>query len=403
MIETIDVSGKIPIVKECDVIVVGGGIAGCAAAVAAARRGVSVTLIEKSIVLGGLATLGHVCIYLPLDDGRGRKVYGGLAEELLHVCIKYGYDNLPDCWRSKPMFVENPEGRYKTNFNIPAAVMALDELMENEGVNVVFDTVFSEPIMENGRCLGIIVENKSGRTAYMAKAFVDASGDSDLLFRAGAECEDRENIISYWSQELTFESLKKGIEERSFISAAPIRSFGLKPHEDPSKSNLPMFKGTNSEDVNAYIRVSRSLAREYLKANQNGDRCMMTLPFMPDFRMTRRLIGKSELIVKAGRREEHSIGCMIDSLHPDGVYEFPYEGLINDTIANIAAAGRMVSATGRAWEIARFIPACALTGHAAGAVAAVSAISGFAMQNINVAELQRSLEYDGVILHMDND
>ena len=90
---------EIPVACETDVLVIGGGIAGVAAAVAASRNGVGVTLIEKSIVLGGLATLGHVCIYLPLDDGIGHKIYGGLAEELLYTSIKYGFNNLPECWR----------------------------------------------------------------------------------------------------------------------------------------------------------------------------------------------------------------------------------------------------------------------------------------------------------------
>ena len=93
---------EIPVVKETDVIVVGGGLAGVAASVAAAREGMKVTLIEKTIMLGGLATAGHVCVYLPIDDGAGHKVYGGLAEELLHICIKYSYDNLPDEWRDCP-------------------------------------------------------------------------------------------------------------------------------------------------------------------------------------------------------------------------------------------------------------------------------------------------------------
>ena len=93
---------------------------------------------------------------------------------------------------------------------------------------------------------------------------------------------------------------------------------------------------------------------------------------------------------------------MIDSLKPDGVYEFPYEGLINDTLTNIAAAGRTVSATGRGWEITRYIPACALTGHAAGAAAAECAKSGTALQKLDVAALQKSLENDGVILHLEH-
>lgn len=150
-------SHSIPVAGEADVIVVGGGVAGVAAAVSAARNGSRVILLEKSIILGGLATLGHVCIYLPLDDGLGHKVYGGLAEELLHVCIRYGYDNLPDCWRNGPDTVDTPTGRYRTNFNIPAAVCALDELMEQEGIQVVFDTNFCAPIMEGKTCKGVIV------------------------------------------------------------------------------------------------------------------------------------------------------------------------------------------------------------------------------------------------------
>ena len=125
----------------------------------------------------------------------GHKVYGGLAEELLHVCIRYGYDNLPDCWRNGPDTVDTPTGRYRTNFNIPAAVCALDELMEQEGIQVVFDTNFCAPIMEGKTCKGVIVENKSGRTAYLAKAFVDASGDLDLMFRAGAPTETPEHCF----------------------------------------------------------------------------------------------------------------------------------------------------------------------------------------------------------------
>ena len=401
MTASVEEKRSVPVVSESDVIVIGGGIAGCAAAIAARRSGASVTLIEKSIILGGLATLGHVCIYLPLDDGHGRKVYGGLAEDLLHVCIKYGYDNLPDCWRSKPMFVKEPEGRYRTNFNIPAAVLALDELMEQEGVNVVFDTVFSAPIMDGNTCRGVIVENKSGRTAYMAGAFVDASGDSDLLFRAGAECEDQPNIISYWTHELTFESLRRGYEERDMIKALPIRVIGLKPHERDDGS-LPMYRGTSGDEVNKYIKFSRSLALRHLKEHYKEDGySMLTMPLMPDFRMTRRLIGKAELVVEPGRHEEHSIGCMINSLQPDGIYEFPYEGLINDTLTNIAAAGRMVSATGRGWEITRYIPACACTGEAAGTAAARCALTGSSLQALDVASLQKTLAGNGVILHLE--
>ena len=79
---------EIPVVKETDVVVIGGGISGIAAAVAARRCGAEVTLIERSVCLGGLATNGLVCVYFPLDDGAGNRIMGGLAQELLHTTIR---------------------------------------------------------------------------------------------------------------------------------------------------------------------------------------------------------------------------------------------------------------------------------------------------------------------------
>ena len=268
---------EVPVVKETDVVVVGGGLAGVAAAAAAARQGMKVTLIEKTIALGGLATMGHVCIYLPIDDGNGNKVYGGLAEDLLHVCIKYSYDNLPEVWRNKPDTAPKDSERYQTNFNIPAAVLALDEFAEEEGIDVVFDTVFSEPIMDGKTVKGIVVENKSGRTAYMAKMFIDASGDSDLLYRAGADTETLPTIVSHWFHELDFKLMKEGIEKGDMMLATPLRWLGLTPSggAGDEKEDLTC-DGTTSEGVNKYIRLSRGLALDFLKKHQSPDFCMIS-------------------------------------------------------------------------------------------------------------------------------
>ena len=81
---------QIPVYGEYDVAVVGGGIAGIAAALAASRHGAKTVLIEKQFALGGLATLGLVTIYLPICDGCGRQVSFGIAEELLKLSMKYG-------------------------------------------------------------------------------------------------------------------------------------------------------------------------------------------------------------------------------------------------------------------------------------------------------------------------
>ena len=97
--EWISETQNIPILEQYDVIVLGGGVAGCAAAVAAARAGSSVLLLEKMTVLGGLATAGHVVYYLPLCDGCGNKMAAGLAEELLQLSISHGTNDLPKEWR----------------------------------------------------------------------------------------------------------------------------------------------------------------------------------------------------------------------------------------------------------------------------------------------------------------
>ena len=401
---TIYESGRdIPIAGETDVLVIGGGLAGVAAAVAAARNGAKALILEKSIALGGLATIGHVCVYLPIDDGAGSKIYGGMVEELMHVCHRYSYDDIPECWKDGPWTVENPTGRYQCTFNIPAAVMALDEYVKDEGVEVMFDTSVCVPIMEGNVCRGVIVENKGGRSAYLCRMLVDASGDADMLFRAGAECETQKSIVSSWTYEIDVEKIRQG-DSINVLDNIKMRWFGLRPDVDNSQSTVPTFYGTTADGVNDYIKLSRSLALDYLKEHDRPGYAFMTMPFMPQFRMTRRLKGLKELDLTPGKSDPHSIGAVIHCLEaPAAVYEFPYEGLINGKIENMLAAGRMVSAGGRGWEIMRCIPNCVLTGQAAGTAAALAIKDGVTLQQLSVESLQKNMADTGIMIHMRED
>lgn len=395
---------EINVVKETDVIVLGGGLAGIGAALAAARNGAKVTIIEKQCVLGGLATAGHVCIYLPIDDGYGNKTFGGITEELLHVSIKYGYDNLPDIWRDKPMTVPKDSPRYRTNFNIPAAILAYDELCREEGIDLVFDTVFSEPIMEGNTVKGVIVENKEGRTAYMAKMFIDSTGDSDLLYRAGADTVDTKTIVSTWAHELDFDTLKKGIEENDMITAYPLRWFGLRPDVNNKDAVIPQLNGTKIDDINENIRLCRGLLLDYLKKNQRESYAYGSINWSQQFRMTRHLVGKEALDINAMEPctyIEHSIGVVSNPLDgPANCWEFPYEALITDKLTNVAAAGRMVSvADFENWQFIRSIPGCVLTGEAAGTAAAVAIKNGTTLLDVDIKEVQDIMEKGGNIIH----
>lgn len=102
---------KIHITKCCDVLVAGGGVAGIAASLAAARQGAKVILAEQEWMLGGLATAGVITVFLSLCDGKGTQHIFGIGEELLRLSIKYGYENrYPDAWLDG----NDPEGRKKT-------------------------------------------------------------------------------------------------------------------------------------------------------------------------------------------------------------------------------------------------------------------------------------------------
>lgn len=392
---------QLPIWGNSQILVIGGGFAGIAAAVSAARQGKTVTLIEKSILLGGLGTSGHVCIYLPLCDGLGHKIYGGLAEELLYVTTKYGYNTLPEDWSYGKMKASVSSGRYQSHFNIPACVMAFDELLEQHKVNVIFDTVFCEGLMDGTRCLGAVVENKSGRGAYLADMIVDASGDADVMYHAGAACIEQKSIVSHWTYELDKDTLKQGLASGKMVDAFALRWIGLRPDADNSKSELPRFYGTTSDGVNDYVKFSRKLALDFLKEHQGDDYTMLTLPTMPQFRTTRRIAGLKKFETIPGVSIDDSVGCVINCLQdPAAVYEFPYGAIIDKTVSNVLAAGRIVAAEGEGWEIMRYIPGCVFTGQVAGTAAAMALDNDCCVQEINVKKLADTLAETGVMIHM---
>lgn len=403
-VELKEVQRQFPVFGRADVIVVGAGIAGISAAVNVARNGKTVILLEKSILTGGLATAGHVCIYLALDDGLGHKIFGGFAEELLHTSIKYGYNTLPGQWTFGVKAVEEPEERYQTHFNIPAGVMAFDELLEENNVQVVFDALFCEPIMEGDCCKGVIVDTKEGRGAYMGKMIVDASGDADVMYRAGARCEESKSIVSHWSYELDTRNLQKAIDSGQAIDAFSLRWIGLRPDADNTKSDLPQFDGTTLQGVNDYVKFSRRIARDFLKEHQDRSYTMLTLPSMAQFRTSRHIVGVKTFETNAGVSIPDSVGCVCFSLHnPSGVYEFPFGAVIDQRLTNVLAAGRIVAChPGLGWETLRLIPACAFTGQVAGTAAALALDMGCTVQDVPVEILQDRLAQTGVMIHMDD-
>ncbi len=394
----INETSKVPVAGKYDVIVVGGGIAGVGAALAARRSGCRVLIIEKSVVLGGLATLGFIAIYLPLCDGRGKKVTGGIAEELLYLSIKYGYDNLAPEWRDGKGV--GTKKRYTTVFSPPEFIYGLDELMAAEGIDLLFDTVFCRPVMKDNACQAVIVENKSGRSAYKAKMFIDASGDADLFFRGGAACVEEKNYLAYWFYSTNLERMKRAVEKKDVMKAISLEWRGSFRKDGSYTLGQKEYKGTNAKDVTRFILNGRKVLKKEIEKNREENGSLIALPGMAQFRRTRRVKGAYLLRERdALKHFDDSIGCTGHWLKPGIVYEIPYRTLVVRDFKNIFAVGRIISASGDAWEATRIIPPAVLTGQAAGTAAAMAIRKKCAAEEVPVANLQKNLQDRGVILH----
>ena len=129
--KSISLTSTIPVRDSYDVIVAGGGVAGVAAAVSARRMGKRTLLIEKSISLGGLATIGLINLFVPMCNGRGTQIIKGMAEELLRLSVKYGYDTLPEQWKDDSSGKKNGGERYHKRISRSIFSLAITELIEN--------------------------------------------------------------------------------------------------------------------------------------------------------------------------------------------------------------------------------------------------------------------------------
>ena len=394
----INETNKVPIVGKYDVIVVGGGIAGVGAALGARRNGCKVLMIEKSVMLGGLATLGFIAYYLPLCDGHGKKVTGGIAEELLHLSIKYGYNTLAPEW--KDGVGVGAKKRYTSIYSPPEFVYALDELMIEEGIDLLFDTVFCRPVMRGNKCKAVIVENKSGRTAYGAKMFVDASGDADLIYRAGLKCVEEKNYLAYWFYNTNLKKMQRALEQDDVMKGISLEWRGSFLKDGTYTLGEKEYKGTNARDVTRFILNGRKILKKEIAKNRQNNGSLIALPGMAQFRRTRRMQGIYRLKEKdALKRFDDSIGCTGHWLKPGVVYEIPYRTLVNRDYSNVFASGRAISASGDAWEAIRVIPPAVLTGQAVGTAAALAIKGKCPATEVPINDLQKNLESTGVILH----
>jgi 2-polyprenyl-6-methoxyphenol hydroxylase-like FAD-dependent oxidoreductase len=391
--------------ESYDVLVAGAGVAGVAAALQAARMGLRTALIEKTVLIGGLATTGLINIYLPLCDGHGRQVTFGIAEELLHLSIKYGPGDVPPGWRDPGEHAER--GRYRVAFSPASFVLAMDEALEAAGVTWWLDTLVCRPALEGDRVAGLEVENKSGRGLLRGGCVVDATGDADVAFRAGAPCAEADNWLSMWAVQISLERAAKAAATPESVSLLEMIHLGADNAGRGAPAGHRKLHGTDAEQVTQFVLDSRRLLREhYARAYQQAavDRHTLfpvTLPGMAQFRTTRRILGRETLTDgQHGLHRPTSIGLVADWRRAGHVWEIPYGALLPQRIAGLLVAGRCISSEGDAWEVTRVIPPAALTGQIAGLAAGLAVRHGALPDQIGAGEVQTEAVKLGIPLHL---
>jgi hypothetical protein len=425
----IEASRSIRIEKRYSVVVAGGGIAGVAAAVAAAReakrrlnRGAPgtagqppVALIEKACSLGGLATLGNINIYLPICDGRGRKIIGGLAEELLLLSVRGREERIPEPWRNRggasaPQtaagasasaaigpggVADGRVGRYQVAFSPAEYQLALEELCLAEGIDLFYDTRICSVHKEGDSLESLVVENKSGRFAIGGAAFVDATGDADVAFFAGVPTESLSSNVragwAYYAGSGAADGSAGGAASANPGAASanpgaagdsPVRAdlcdriVVSKPFNRDASATPDdplLFRGDRGLDVSLQLIESRKLLRlQWDGLREKNPRSeLVRLSEVPGFRMTRRILGASTVDFAAAHVWlEDTVGLFPSWREGGPVWALPFSSLYASQVPNLIAAGRCISAAAAAWDLTRAIPVCSLSGEVAGLAAA---------------------------------
>ena len=394
---------EVPVLSDYDVVVVGGGIAGVAAALAARRAGAKTCLLERYCSLGGLATVGNVIVYLPLDDGMGHQVSAGICEELIKLCAndepkerkELMLGPIPACWQQPGGDIEErKQHRYRTGFNPVTYMYKLERLMLKEHIKIYYDTRFVNVLKTGDSISAVVIESKGGRQAITTRAVVDASGEADVCYAAGEKTVSvGGNVRSAWFYYVDNGTLKLKPWSQRFRAGKPFSDVGR------------TFRGDSADQVTQQIIETREYmmaAFEQMKSENPGhDMFPIMVPTIPTHRMTRRLAGTVTLRPTDDHRWfADCVGITPDWRKAGPVFAIPLRAIAAVKTPNLITAGRCISSFGDTWDVTRVIPTCAVTGEAAGACAALYAKDPQvqSIRTLDVTAVQKYLRRKGVLI-----
>lgn len=452
MMKIREVAREVDVIHRCDVLVVGSGPAGLAAALAAARSGVEVALVERFGCFGGNITVVGV---------------EGFAWYRHEQTVEAGGIGWEFEERAKAMGAAVPESQSLSyELDSEGFKVVADQLVLEAGVHPMLHRQFVAPVMQGNRITGIITESKAGREAILAERVIDATGDADIAERAGAptvktpleevqaasvmfhlagvdkqrflqEVRERPHTYADWSSgEWTVETAGKEDEMFSPFLKRPFEqaiAAGLIPphlntiagtwgalHDSGELTymNLVHLAGCDGVDPDSLThfeiegRRQAMLAIEALRRYAPGCEGARLRNFgmsigIRDSRKIDGVYNMRELDVREQGRFEDSIGIYPEFIDGYGILiipttgrymQIPYRALLPQGVDNLMVAGRAIGGDKVAHAATRNMACCAVLGQGAGVAAALSVRHGCALAEVPLAELQRELRRQGVRL-----
>lgn len=434
---------NIPCDDSWDVIVVGGGPAGCTAAAASARDGARTLTIESTGALGGMGTSGLVPAWCPFTD-KERIIYGGMAEYTLKQCMAGMPHVRKDQFNWTPIDAELLKRIY-------------DDLVTKHGAKILFNSFMTGVDCDDcGRVCAIIVANKRGLSAFKAKVYVDATGDADLSAWAGAQfgkgdetgdlqpvthCFTLTNVDMYAYQH--GRRLKYSANDAMNDIIASGKYPEIPDHHACNNivgpgaigfnaGHMWMVDNTDPEQVSRALMQGRKMAKAFRDACAEflpeafGNAHLSQTGSLIGARETRRIVGDYILTMDdyVARRKfsdeicrnsypidihtthkEAAEGSKVEAMHrfenygPGESHGIPYRCLTPKGLKNVLVAGRSISTDRTVQASTRVMPVCLAMGEAAGIAASMSARASYAdVHSVNTGKLRDSLRDYGAYL-----
>jgi hypothetical protein len=438
---------QIPVIGAYEIVVLGGGPAGIAAAAVAARLGRRTLLVERYGFLGGMGTAAGVTNFCGLHanvHGTIKRVVHGIADDLLARIDSLGGLNTPHSIFGKTLAQAYDTAAYKC---------AADDLLLSSGAAILFHTLAAGVIMDGRRVGALLVETKSGRRAVRAEQFIDCSGDGDLAAWAGAPYDigDENGDLLYPTTMFRVNNVDPHVARGAIAAiddhmrAAERRSnthfprFGVvirpQKHAMEWRANVTQVKTAAGRAVNATdatqlsdgeIEGRRQIAQFYafLRSDVPGFSESYIVDIAPQIgvRETRRIRGRYRLTgrdvltcasfddavgINAWPLEKHVAGNVVwewpDIPGSRGFNQLPLRMLVPSGLDNVLVAGRCASMDHDAQSAARVSGTCFAMGQAAATAASLALSDSVAPGDVDIVRLQRQLAADGAFLGRSGD